>query len=103
MLKINPNPTFKLPIELPVAGEKEPVKFSLEVKYRGSKELDEFFGQMDKQQIEAVVRDTVVGWSDVDGPFTPEALDQVLAQYLGAGLVILKAYNKEVQKALLGN
>lgn len=96
MFKLQPNPTFKVDVTIPRPEGDGTIKF--EFKHKGRKALKEFYdsigeGDNSRPDLE-VVLDLIAGWSGVDTPFSPEALDDLLDNYPGSTGAIFEAYRK---------
>lgn len=101
---LDPKPTFKLSVEIPVPGEDfVPVEF--ECKYRTRKEAQAFSDRVvgDKERGAApmddvaVLQEVVVGWSLAE-PCTPENLAKLAEHYAGAAAAVYLAYFDELTK-----
>ncbi|MFJ3316116.1 phage tail assembly chaperone [Herbaspirillum huttiense] len=103
MLKLQPNPTFILPVNVPVAGESQPTKIKLTVRYHKPDELKALLDSNSKMTIDEFVQANVIGWDGVEGTFSEDGLRELLRSYHGLSLVIHKAYFDEVYKAAQGN
>lgn len=103
MLKLQPNPTFVLPVDVPVAGEPQPTKIKVTVRYHKPDELTALLQKDPKMTIGEFVQTNVVGWDGVEGTFSEDRLRELLSSYHGLDLVIHKAYFDEVYKAAQGN
>lgn len=103
MLKQQPNPTFSLPVDVPVAGEPQPTKIKLTARYHKPDELKALLDAAPEMTVDEFVAANIVGWEGVEGSFTEEGLRALLNSYHGLGLVIHKAYFAELYKAARGN
>ncbi|MBW9332452.1 hypothetical protein FEE59_02890 [Herbaspirillum sp. RU 5E] len=103
MLKLQPNPTFILPVDVPVAGEPQPTKIKVTARYHKPDELKALLDENPKMTIDEFVQANVVGWDGVEGAFSEDGLRELLRSYHGLALVIHKAYFNEVYKAAQGN
>lgn len=103
MLKLQPNPTFQLEVEVPVAGEAKPSKIKLTALYRNTEELQALISGEREVTVDEFAMATITGWEEVDAPFSETALRDLLRNYHGAGMVIHRAYFNEVYKAARGN
>lgn len=104
MLKLQPSPTFKAKVEIPVPGASSiPVTF--EFKHMTRDALNAFLtGEGSEQRsYEDTVAGIVVGWEGVDAAYGREALATLFQNYMGAPTAILETYGKELNKARLGN
>jgi hypothetical protein len=105
-LKLQPNPTFSAKVEIPVPGQDQP-----EV-------VDFIFAHMDRDEFKAFtdpevaaqrsdmdsLRRIVRGWgSEVDAPFSDDALAKLIKAYHGAAYAISAKFVAELTKARLGN
>lgn len=99
MLKLNPNPTFKTKVAIPVPGaEAVPVEF--EFKHFGKKAYDAWLAEVKKTKrpyLDAVL-DISSGWSGVElesganADFNRESVNALLEIYPGAGPAIVEAH-----------
>lgn len=103
MLKLQPNPTFQLEVEVPVAGEAKPTKIKLTALYRNTEELEKLVGGNEKVTVDEFVMASITGWEEVDAVFSETTLRELLRNYHGVGIVIHRAYFNEVYKAARGN
>ena len=84
MFKLEPNPTFWAPVEIHVPGQG---KGRIEVEYRY---LDRaarqayFDGLADKTNLEALC-EIIVGWREIDAPYSKASLTLLLNKYNAAG------------------
>lgn len=93
---LEPNPTFKAQVKIPVAGEGfSPVEFIF--KYRNREQFKEFVdGMADRQPVELLL-DIACGWA-LDDPFDAEHLAKLNDNYLGAFQAVLDTYFNELTK-----
>ena len=104
-LTLNPNPTFKHTVEIPVpGGDSEPVEFTFQGKTQKEyKELmDSLSDEKDKRSEAERFMGFVSGW-DIAADFTVENVTKFLQTYIGAGALVLREYTRELTKAVLGN
>lgn len=106
MFKLQPNPTFKVDVTIPVPGGKDG-KLTIEFKHKGKKALKEFFDSLtseDNQRSDVdLLSDLIAGWSGVDEKFSAEALEQLLDNYPSAVMALFEAYRTEVLEARVKN
>ena len=106
MFKLQPNPTFKTEVSIPVPGAK-PGKINIEFKHMGKKALQAFFESLQSEgeqrsDVDAL-GDLVAGWSGVDEKFSTENLEVFLDAYPGAAMALFDAYRAEVLEARTKN
>jgi hypothetical protein len=101
-LKLNPEPTFKAAVRIPVpGGESEPVVFTF--KHRTVDELKEFHASCKAGLPDFdVFRACVLGWDLVD-EFNEDNIRRLLQSYHGAAREVAKTYVTELMGARLGN
>jgi hypothetical protein len=102
VLKLNPNPTFKVDIELPTTDGK--MSFKGVFKYFTGKAWSEkvaAFGE--DTTIKDVVLDVMVGWEDADEPFSAEALAKLADVHHKAMTVIYQRFVEGLTQGKLGN
>ena len=99
MLKLQPNPTFKVKIAISVAGEQRLPVIEVEYRYLTREGVQEYFenlrGKTDAESLAAIV----VGWSGVDAAYSPEALAALLNSYPAAAADLFEAFRKELLEA----
>lgn len=89
-------PTFKWPVNIPVAGEESaPVVFTF--RHRTRSQFAEFQASVEGRRDIDVVMDMVVGWDLVD-TFTTDNVDTLLENHMGAGTSIFEVYRQELLK-----
>ncbi|UOP05342.1 phage tail assembly chaperone [Conchiformibius kuhniae] len=102
-LKLQPNPTFKVPVDIPVPGQTEAETVVLTCKARTRKELNEFTEKMPEYGSDAaILSDIVTGW-DLDVPFNDQNLELLAENYIGSAELIIHAYLREHTKAAQKN
>ena len=106
MFKLQPNPTFKVDVTIPVPGGKDG-KLSIEFKHKSKKALKEFFDSLTSEEnqrtdVEAL-SDLVAGWSGMDEKFSAENLELFLDNYPSAAMALFEAYRAEVLEARAKN
>lgn len=96
IFRLDPKPTFDLVVPIPVPGEGyAPVTFTY--RYRTRKQYSEFISSMTSSTDTDVVSSIVTGWNlGVD--FTPENIEKLVENYMGAAAAILTAYSDELMK-----
>ena len=104
-LKLNPEPTFKAKVGIPVPGGKPTlVEFTFKHRTREQvKELQDEMAALGENADEAeAFRMFVVGW-ELDDEFNDENIKRLLSNYLGASAAISSAYFSELYGARRGN
>lgn len=100
--KINPEPTFKALVTIPVPGGK-PMALDLEFRHKKRDELKTWFESFSNRTEAECLMDVIVDWHNCDMKFDQEALELVLQNYTRAAAAILGKYTEEVTGAKLGN
>lgn len=97
MFVLQPNPTFKETIAIPVPGG-EPGKITFEFKRLGKKALRTLFKSLtegeDEREDADVLSEIIVGWAGVDEKFSKAALETLCDAYPGAATAVILGYNK---------
>lgn len=107
IFKINPDPTFRVLVGIPVAGRKS-MPLDIEFRHKTRDELKEYSdGFSTKSEIENLM-DIVAGWRNCDAKFDQAALELLLQNYSQASNAIIAAYTKavtgqDISDARLGN
>lgn len=99
MLKLQPDPTFKAKVGIPVPGGAA-AEIEIECKHLMKDALEPKLKELTDDQFAAEV---VVGWSGVDEAFSADALSYLLNRYSGAAREIVLAYLRELTGARSGN
>ncbi len=104
MLKLQPNPTFKAKVGIPVPGQDKPAEIVCEFAHMDRVEFAAFAApeasasRSDAESLQRILR----GWEGVDAPFSAEAVTTLCQQYHGAAYAISSAFVAELTKARLG-
>ena len=106
MFKLQPNPTFKCPVSIPVPGGKSGA-ITVLFNHKGRKALQEFFGNLgaegeSRTDVE-MLSELISGWEGVDEKFSEEALETLLDAYPGAAMALFETYRAEVLEARVKN
>jgi hypothetical protein len=87
MIKLTPNPTFPVDIELPVPGEAEPGKLTLHVRWMSRTDRQAWFEAAKQKEDADALHEVLAGWEgpvDESGapvPYTLDALKALLNNY----------------------
>lgn len=108
-ITLQPNPSFKHTVYLPVAGNDAPEALELIFKHMTrsairdiyEQGITEKYGEGAAGEVKFFM-DMVSGW-DIAADFTAENVTAFLENYAGAGEFIFHAYMDEITKARLGN
>lgn len=104
-LKLNPEPTFKANVSIPVPGS-APVAVEFTFKYRTRTQLRDFakaMGETDEDADEvALFKDFVSGW-ELDDAFNDENISRLLEAYPGASGELVSTYLRESSGVRRGN
>lgn len=102
-LKLNPSPTFKATVHIPVPGEEKGAPIVCEFAHMPKAEYDSFAAsagsRTDLQSTMHVLR----GWEGPDAPFSEESVTKLLQNYAGAAFAIAEKYGTELLKVRAGN
>lgn len=103
MLKLIPEPRLRVPVLITVPGAEAPAKIEIEFKYLTKTTLGEYFaGYRDRPDVEALGH-LILGWSDVDGPYSLENLALLLDAYPAAAGEIMTAYTAALLESRVKN
>lgn len=102
LLKLQPKPTFKLSVDIPVAGENETVNVVFTVKALKAREIRahekrerEIELESEIIPFEGFVCDVVEGW-DLDEPFSKENLLILLDNNPSVAVAVRNSYTSEL-------
>lgn len=103
--KLEPNPTFKAIVMIPVPGDKAaPVEFIF--KHRTKDAYEEMLKRFSAEAVQIedvdVVMELASGWALVE-PFDKPNVLKMLQNYMGAKDAIAETYVREITGAKLGN
>jgi len=106
MFKLQPNPTFKAEVLIPVPGGK-PGKITAIFKHKGKKELQSFFESLqtegDQRSDVDALGELLAGWEGVDDKFSEENLGILLDAYPGSAMAFFETFRKEALEARTKN
>lgn len=94
-------PTFTAKVGIPVAGGAS-VDVQMTFKHRTKTQFDEFVSSRPNVKDTDSFMDMVCGW-DLEDPFSREAVDQLLENYIGTAVATYLVYVHELTRAKLGN
>lgn len=100
-LKLQPNPTFKCKVDIPVPGVGG-VETVFEFKHRGLNELDRLWADNVDNPDPKLAEALVVGW-ELEDEFNISNLRTLLDNYPGAAHALIAAYSEELVTARRGN
>lgn len=101
MFALQPKPTFKYDVVIPIVGGLEG-KIKFEFRHKGRNDLKAFFdsfteseGKPAREDIDAI-DEIVAGWEGVDEKYSREALATLIDNYPRAASAILTAYSAAI-------
>lgn len=100
-LKLNPEPTFKSKVGIPVPGAR-PAEVTFTFKHRTRDESIAWIeGSRNDNDVDSVM-ECVVGW-DLEDEFNAENVGRLCNNYPGSGLAIIATYLDELRGARVKN
>ena len=105
MLKLQPNPTFKAKVGIPVPGADKPAEIVCVFAHMTRDEYQAFADPAalaSRGDLDSLIR-ILRGWEGVDAEFSADALAMLCQQYHGAAFAISSAFVQELTRARLGN
>lgn len=103
MLKLTPDPTFTTEVSISVPGQSDPERVMMEFRYQDRSAMTTWLEESKEQSDFDALSAIVVGWSEVDTPFSGDALQRVLDAYPTAAGEIFRAYAREVYESKVKN
>jgi hypothetical protein len=100
-LKLNPEPTFKAKVGIPVPGSR-PAEVEFTFKHKTRSQVLEWLKAREDDDEVGVFREIVAGW-DLDDEFSDENIRRLCDNYAGAGFAVLEKYLNEIRGARRGN
>jgi len=92
MFKITPNPTFTIPVAIPVPGGAGTETLKVIYKHLGRKKFNELVDKL-KDITDLDLMETIIaGWEGADAPYSRETLDNLLDNYPQSGRALWEAY-----------
>lgn len=102
MFKLDPKPTFIVPVEIHVPGEGKG-RINAEFLFLDRDTRAEYVaGLKDKSNLDALF-EIMVGWSEVDSPFTRDTLKKLLDTYSTSATALFDAFFNELSGAPVKN
>jgi hypothetical protein len=101
-VKLKPNPTFAVPVEIPTPSGK-PDKMSVVFKHKTVPEYQEWLATLNDAKSEDVIFGIIAGWSEIDTEFTKENLSELLSNYHGADMAFYRAYQEALIEGRVKN
>lgn len=98
MLKLNPNPTFTVPVEIVVPGQEACEILRVTFRHKTVEQLQAWTEKRSENPIRDGLADIIVEWNnllDDEGnqvPYSTEQLDRLLSNYGHIGPVLVEAY-----------
>lgn len=99
-LKLNPEPTFKLKVGIPVPGGTADVTFTF--KYRDAKAIEDWI-EASKDSLDVDVMLDMVGAWDLDDEFNRDNMERLCKAYPGAAREVTGRYLRESLGIRSGN
>ena len=93
--KLNPDPTFKAKVGIPVPGVAEPVEVEFTFKYRTRSDVTAWHEAIKDKQDHEIIIDCVTAWELTDD-YTAENVKRLCDNYPSAGAEIAVAYLREL-------
>lgn len=105
MLKLNPQPTFNAPAMITVPGQDEPVKIGVTWRHKSRAELEEWLKGLSTRRDDEMLAEVMAGWdeSDIDAPYSADALRALLNNYPRAAVDLMTAYSKALYEGRAKN
>ncbi|MDG2617751.1 phage tail assembly chaperone [Thermoleptolyngbya sichuanensis XZ-Cy5] len=96
VLKLRPAETFQGPADIPVPGQ-EPAKVWITWRHKGKTDLMQWIESASSRDDVDLMAEVIVSWgSEVDEPYSREALARLLNAYPGAAQALFFAYRREL-------
>lgn len=96
MLKIVPKTSFKAKVPLSIPGNDRPAVVTLEFKHLNKKAMKEFFTGLEGKTDAEALSEVLLGWEDIDAPYSPESLETLLDNYPASAGEIFETYRQEL-------
>lgn len=100
MLKLQPNPTFRAKVGIPIPGEEKRAEVWFIFNHMTREEFEAF--DFKTGELDGLMK-ICAGWEGVDGEFSRERMQTLINVYPGAGFAIGNAFGRELYGNRLGN
>jgi hypothetical protein len=103
--KLNPAPTFTIPVPLSVPGSSEPVEIRVTFKHKNREPLQTWLKKAEQEINEELLQEVITDWSglvDDEGapvPYNRTTLGALLENYTGARFELFGSYNSELSRS----
>lgn len=94
MFKLQPNPTFKTRIEIPVPGQKKAESVEFEFRHFTVSAWEKIGAE--KTMRDALIEDIVVGWNGPDEAYSQEAIAVLFDNYPAATGAVFEGFITEL-------
>lgn len=102
MFKLEPNPTFFAPVKIHVPGQGDG-QIEVEFRYLSPAARKSYFASLAERSNIDALAEIVVGWREIDAPFSRENLESLLDTYPSAAAAIFAVYVAEIHGAAAKN
>lgn len=100
-LTLNPAPTFKAPVPIPVPGQ-PPVDIVFVFNYKDREQLEEFTKNPPENDVDGIL-EICSGWEEVEQEFCRESVELLDRRYMGAARSVFETYLTELRGARVKN
>jgi hypothetical protein len=102
MFKLEPNPTFSVPVSIHVPGQGKGT-FSVEFRHLNQEARTAYGASLKEKTNLDALAEIMVGWREIDAPFSRDNLKRLLDDYADAVPALFEAYFNEVRGASVKN
>ena len=95
-LKLQPNPTFTIPVPLSVPGQESKAVVQVTYRHLSVNGLRDFYSALSGKTNLDGLAEIITDIAAVDEPFSKEALGKLLDNYPRAGAELFEAYRNEL-------
>lgn len=103
MFKLQPKPTFWVPVSIPVPGEHDPAIIELEMCHRTADQVADLLATISGRSNAEVLTPLVKDWRQIDEPFSADNFALLLNNYPGAPRRIVDAWLACLKEGLVKN
>lgn len=94
MFKLQPNPTFKAKVAIPLPGQKKAGEIEFEFRHFSLSKWEAIAAERPVRDV--LIDDIIVGWSGVEEAFSKEALVVLFDEYPGAAAAVFDTFVAEL-------
>ena len=97
MFKLKPDATFTATVKIPNGDT--PLLLKLVFRRKSKEDVSAWIDSVPTKSDPESLKEIIETWTDVDAPYSEDALKELLSAYTGAGMAIFNGYLKALTEA----